>query len=78
MKFLKLVDTLWLYVKTVHAKFVLVRNYRIYRPSEHEVEFKMYKLPCNNQIPAEPIKARGMTLALRSTNLVILIGMRKN
>jgi len=56
MKFVMLVNTLWVYVKIVHAKLVLVRNYRTYRPSEHEVEFKMYKLPGNNQIPAEPIK----------------------
>ena len=61
----------------MYAKLVLINSYRIYRRSEHEVEFQMYKLPGNNQIPAELIKARDMTLALRSTNLVILIGMRK-
>jgi len=66
------------YLKIVYAKLLLVRNYRIYRPSEHKVELKIYKSPGNDQIPAEPIKERGMTLVLRSTNLVILIGIRKN
>ena len=72
MKFAMLVDTLWVHLKIVYAKLGLVRNHRIYWPSEHEVEFKIYKLPGNDQIPAETIEARGMTLVLRSTNLVIL------
>jgi hypothetical protein len=52
-------------------------------PSSSEVEIaieklKMYKSPGTDQIPAELIQAGGIHYVLRSTNLLILIGIRKN
>jgi hypothetical protein len=52
-------------------------------PSPFEVEiaiakFKRYKLPGNDQIPAEMIQAGGETLQSEIHKLIILFGIRKN
>jgi hypothetical protein len=52
-------------------------------PNSEEVEiaienFKKYKSPGTDQIPAELIQAGGIHYVLRSTNLLTVFGMRKN
>jgi hypothetical protein len=52
-------------------------------PSSSEVEIaigklKRYKSPGIDQIPAELIQAGGIHYVLRSTNLLIVFGIRKN
>jgi hypothetical protein len=52
-------------------------------PSRFEVEIaiaklKKYKTPGSDQIPAELIQAGGEIYCLRSTNSLILFGIRKN
>jgi hypothetical protein len=53
------------------------------KPSAYEVELaieklKSHKSPGTDQIPAELLKQRVEKFALRSINLLILFGMRRN
>jgi hypothetical protein len=41
-------------------------------------KLKRHKSPGIDQIPAELIKARGRTIYLRSINLLILFGIKRN
>jgi hypothetical protein len=70
-------------VKDVRQTKIHTAEPLVPEPSSSEVEIaieklKRYKSPCTYQIPAELIQAEGKHYVLRSTNLLIAFGIRKN